>query len=166
MTGNTWDTIKTQTKTNELLMGNRKDHIRVRRQRQRKTKSDNTQHLTCNLFNINFTGGSCKGGLFSAGRDGYGHGTPDLFPEVKSFVNCRNTCLQVIDISITLALESGAPRLQPYRISRPCDLLIPAFHTSHSQLISLEINRWFVVKGVFFGQLSRYRHGTPDAGLL
>ncbi len=40
MTGNTWDTIKTQTKTNELLMGNRKDHIRVRRQRQRKTKSD------------------------------------------------------------------------------------------------------------------------------
>ncbi len=40
MTGNTWDTIKTQTKTNELLMGNRKDHIRVRGQRQRKTKSD------------------------------------------------------------------------------------------------------------------------------
>ncbi len=107
-----------------------------------------------------------KGGLFSAGRDGYWHGTPDRFPEVKSFVNCRNTCLQVIDISITLALESGAPRLQPYRISRPCDLLTPAFHTSHSQLISLEIKRWFVVKGVFFGQLSRYRHGTPDAGLL
>ncbi len=41
ITGNTWDTIKTQTKTNQLMMGNRKDHIRVRRQRQRKTKSDN-----------------------------------------------------------------------------------------------------------------------------
>ncbi len=40
ITGNTWDTIKTQTKTNQLMMGNRKDHIRVRRQRQRKTKSD------------------------------------------------------------------------------------------------------------------------------
>ncbi len=33
ITGNTWDTIKTQTKTNQLMMGNRKDHIRVRRQR-------------------------------------------------------------------------------------------------------------------------------------
>ncbi len=42
ITGNTWDTIKTQTKTNQLMMGNRKDHIRVRRQRQRKTKSDNS----------------------------------------------------------------------------------------------------------------------------
>ncbi len=33
ITGNTWDTIKTQTKTNQLMMGNRKNHIRVRRQR-------------------------------------------------------------------------------------------------------------------------------------
>ncbi len=41
MTGNTWDIIKIQTKTNQLMMGNRKDHIRVRGQRQRKTKSDN-----------------------------------------------------------------------------------------------------------------------------
>ncbi len=40
MTGNTWDIIKIQTKTNQLMMGNRKDHIRVRGQRQRKTKSD------------------------------------------------------------------------------------------------------------------------------
>ncbi len=40
ITGNTWDTIKTQMKTNQLMMGNRKDHIRVRRQMQRKTKSD------------------------------------------------------------------------------------------------------------------------------
>ncbi len=45
ITGNTWDTIKTQTKTNQLMMGNRKDHIRVRRQRQRKTKSDITPPL-------------------------------------------------------------------------------------------------------------------------
>ncbi len=44
ITGNTWDTIKTQTKTNQLMTGNRKDHIRVRRQRQRKTKSDNYTH--------------------------------------------------------------------------------------------------------------------------
>ncbi len=42
MTGNTWDIIKIQTKTNQLMMGNRKDHIRVRGQRQRKTKSDRT----------------------------------------------------------------------------------------------------------------------------
>ncbi len=52
MTGNTWDTIKTQTKTNQLLMGNRKDHIRVRRQRQRKTKSDN--HLDNMVILISF----------------------------------------------------------------------------------------------------------------
>ncbi len=45
ITGNTWDTIKTQTKTNQLMMGNRKDHIRVRRQRQRKTKSDNNRKV-------------------------------------------------------------------------------------------------------------------------
>ncbi len=50
MTGNTWDTIKTQTKTNELLMGNRKDHIRVRRQRQRKTKSDNYVGFNLNII--------------------------------------------------------------------------------------------------------------------
>ncbi len=54
MTGNTWDTIKTQTKTNELLMGNRKDHIRVRRQRQRKTKSDSGLFaLNVNRHSIN-----------------------------------------------------------------------------------------------------------------
>ncbi len=49
-------------------------------------------------------------------------------------------------------------------LTGPCDLLTSALHTSHLQLISMEINRWFGVKGVFFGQLSRYRHGTPDAG--
>ncbi len=41
MTGNTWDIIKIQTKTNQLIMGNRTDQIWVRRRRQRKTKSDN-----------------------------------------------------------------------------------------------------------------------------
>ncbi len=46
MTGNTWDIIKIQTKTNQLMMGNRKDHIRVRGQRQRKTKSDNRKQPT------------------------------------------------------------------------------------------------------------------------
>ncbi len=40
MTGNTWDIIKIQTKTNQLIMGNRTDQIWVRRRRQRKTKSD------------------------------------------------------------------------------------------------------------------------------
>ncbi len=45
ITGNTWDTIQTQTKTNQLMMGIRKDHIRVRRQRQRKTKSDNNIYI-------------------------------------------------------------------------------------------------------------------------
>ncbi len=57
MTGNTWDTIKTQTKTNELLMGNRKDHIRVRRQRQRKTKSDiyTAKAVTVLQFNFNLS---------------------------------------------------------------------------------------------------------------
>ncbi len=45
MTGNTWDIIKIQTKTNQLMMGNRKDHIRVRGQRQRKTKSDTCDTL-------------------------------------------------------------------------------------------------------------------------
>ncbi len=48
MTGNTWDIIKIQTKTNQLMMGNRKDHIRVRGQRQRKTKSDSKRHLFLN----------------------------------------------------------------------------------------------------------------------
>ncbi len=43
MTGNTWDIIKIQTKTNQLMMGNRKDHKRVRGQRQRKTKSDTSK---------------------------------------------------------------------------------------------------------------------------
>ncbi len=42
ITRDTWDIIKTQTETNKLMMGNRKDHIRVRKQRQRKTKSDIT----------------------------------------------------------------------------------------------------------------------------
>ncbi len=58
MTGNTWDIIKIQTKTNQLMMGNRKDHIRVRGQRQRKTKSDNytiivqlvNSEVHCKLF--------------------------------------------------------------------------------------------------------------------
>ncbi len=51
MTGNTWDIIKIQTKTNQLMMGNRKDHIRVRRQRQRKTKSD-TYYLNINTISM------------------------------------------------------------------------------------------------------------------
>ncbi len=50
MTGNTWDIIKIQTKTNQLMMGNRKDHIRVRGQRQRKTKSDISVISTCFIF--------------------------------------------------------------------------------------------------------------------
>ncbi len=33
ITGNTWE-------TNQLMMGNRKDHIRVRKQRQRETNCD------------------------------------------------------------------------------------------------------------------------------
>ncbi len=45
MTGNTWDIIKIQTKTNQLIMGNRTDQIWVRRQRQRKTKSDSSERL-------------------------------------------------------------------------------------------------------------------------
>ncbi len=51
MTGNTWDIIKIQTKTNQLMMGNRKDHIRVRGQRQRKTKSDTLAIFAyCSLY--------------------------------------------------------------------------------------------------------------------
>ncbi len=50
MTGNTWDIIKIQTKTNQLIMGNRTDQIWVRRRRQRKTKSDNyTEELWKNI---------------------------------------------------------------------------------------------------------------------
>ncbi len=45
MTGNTWDIIKIQTKTNQLIMGNRTDQIWVRRRRQRKTKSDNLEDV-------------------------------------------------------------------------------------------------------------------------
>ncbi len=51
MTGNTWDIIKIQTKTNQLMMGNRKDHIRVRGQRQRKTKSDRYGPNVCLFLN-------------------------------------------------------------------------------------------------------------------
>ncbi len=51
MTGNTWDIIKIQTKTNQLIMGNRTDQIWVRRRRQRKTKSDNSNKgvMMCHL---------------------------------------------------------------------------------------------------------------------
>ncbi len=52
MTGNTWDIIKRQTKTNQLMMGNRKDHIRVRGQRQRKTKSDTYIHTYTYMYEI------------------------------------------------------------------------------------------------------------------
>ncbi len=60
MTGNTWDIIKIQTKTNQLMMGNRKDHIRVRGQRQRKTKSDSNKELllllVVSLFHLDCIG--------------------------------------------------------------------------------------------------------------
>ncbi len=52
MTGNTWDIIKIQTKTNQLIMGNRTDQIWVRRRRQRKTKSDTYSVLLAIATNI------------------------------------------------------------------------------------------------------------------
>ncbi len=50
MTGNTWDIIKIQTKTNQLIMGNRTDQIWVRRRRQRKTKSDSCISVVSGLM--------------------------------------------------------------------------------------------------------------------
>ncbi len=67
MTGNTWDIIKIQTKTNQPTMGNRKDHTRVRGQRQRKTKSDikTSKYRESDKSRLNLFSNSSRGTLMS-----------------------------------------------------------------------------------------------------